>query len=368
MVTILEMKMRVRRSVATVVFSSLIMAGVLAVSSLQGCSYSHLDAGEETTIPLEMLGVNDSTVVNIDFMKAYELGGGDSMELQFRFNMSKEREFRLQVQDVIEVRFPETPDMNDTQAIRPDGCISLPYIGEIKAAGLKPSELESELREKYTGILQRAELYVAVREYGSDVQELKESLRNSTNGQSIQLKVRSDGYISLPMVGDVLAAGKTIPALNEEINQAYAAVSSSLSASLLLLESASNQVWVLGAVNKPGSYSITRPVNVVQALALAGGSRNDAKLSQVMTFKRRQDKMVCKVVNIDDIYRAEDNSVLTYLGADDVIYVPRTHLSKWADVAGEIRHVTDLLYFRGYSVNFTKRLDDNPGGTTVITP
>jgi protein involved in polysaccharide export with SLBB domain len=61
--------------------------------------------------------------------------------------------YRLQRDDVVEVRLAYTPEFNVTQPIRSDGRISLELIGEVEAAGLTPSELRDLLIARYSTIL-----------------------------------------------------------------------------------------------------------------------------------------------------------------------------------------------------------------------
>jgi len=64
--------------------------------------------------------------------------------------------------DVVRVSFPGAPNLNTIAAIRRDGKASLPLIGEIQAAGLRPSELETKLVELYGPQLQVKEVSVAL--------------------------------------------------------------------------------------------------------------------------------------------------------------------------------------------------------------
>ena len=64
--------------------------------------------------------------------------------------------------DVVKVSFPGAPSLNTTQQIRRDGRIALPLIGEVNAAGLKPSELERQLLALYSPQLVTKEVTVTV--------------------------------------------------------------------------------------------------------------------------------------------------------------------------------------------------------------
>lgn len=66
--------------------------------------------------------------------------------------------------DLIEVKFFFTPDLNESQQIRPDGHITLQLVGDIPAAGRTPAELQKTLEQKYTGLIENPSVAVIVRE------------------------------------------------------------------------------------------------------------------------------------------------------------------------------------------------------------
>ncbi len=64
--------------------------------------------------------------------------------------------------DVLKISFPGSPTLNTTQTIRDDGIISMPLVGEVKAAGLTPDELDQKLIELYAPQLTTKEVTVEV--------------------------------------------------------------------------------------------------------------------------------------------------------------------------------------------------------------
>ena len=73
----------------------------------------------------------------------------------------------LMAGDVVAVKFPYAPELNEEQSIRPDGKISLQLVDETAAAGLTPSELRDRLLRQYDSVLKDPELTVIVRSYQS---------------------------------------------------------------------------------------------------------------------------------------------------------------------------------------------------------
>lgn len=70
--------------------------------------------------------------------------------------------FVLKEGDVIHISFPGSPSLDNTQTIRVDGKVSLQIVGEVKAAGLSPKQLESKLLELYANQLTTKEILVSV--------------------------------------------------------------------------------------------------------------------------------------------------------------------------------------------------------------
>ncbi len=85
------------------------------------------------------------------------------------------------------------------------------------------------------------------------------------------LPVRPDGYISMPMTGDVLASGKTPTELAEEIKTRLQAYVQEPRVTVIVREVNSSRIFVTGEVTHPGAYPLRGRVSLVQAIALAGG-------------------------------------------------------------------------------------------------
>ena len=76
--------------------------------------------------------------------------------------------YQLQTGDRLAIRFYNNPELDDEQPIRPDGKISLPFVGHVKASGRSPEDLEADLVKRYTGELASPQVTVIVREYAPE--------------------------------------------------------------------------------------------------------------------------------------------------------------------------------------------------------
>jgi len=95
------------------------------------------------------------------------------------------------------------------------------------------------------------------------------------------LPVRSDGKISLPLVGDVQAAGKTPRQLQNELTASLHPYISSPEVTVIVQEIKSKRFNILGKIQRPGAYPLTPPMTVIDAIALAGGFTDFAKVRDI---------------------------------------------------------------------------------------
>ena len=101
-----------------------------------------------------------------------------------------------------------------------------------------------------------------------------------------EVKVRLDGGMTLPLVGEVEAAGRTTTDLTASLRTAYARFISTPNVTVELRQANSARFYVLGQVLRPGEYPITGRVTVVQALALAGGFKDFAKTEEIVILRQ----------------------------------------------------------------------------------
>lgn len=290
----------------------------------------------------------DETGHPYNLFPKYEIVPGDVLDVLFQIQTwTQQKEFRLAVDNVIAVNFVSAPELDEEQTVRPDGRISLPYIGEIYVVGKTVEELTQELRAKYAGVLRDPELYITIPEFQSSIRELKKDLHTAPRGLSRLVRVRPDGFVTFPMIGDLFVAGKSIPQVNAELNERYAKILPNLHCDLFLEKHSGSMVYVLGEVNKPGVYPVSRPVSVIEALALAGSYKNDAKLGQVYVVRRKDDKLVAKRLDLTKTLAFDKGARLFYLRPDDVVYVPRKGIFNAADLSMALG---DIIFFRGWSI------------------
>ncbi|AUX42147.1 sugar ABC transporter substrate-binding protein [Sorangium cellulosum] len=112
---------------------------------------------------------------------------------------------------------------------------------------------------------------------------------------SRRVTVRPDGFITVPLVGDVMAAGRTGMTIAEEIeSQAARYYNERPLVSVEVAELHSYRIYVMGEVSRPGEFTPRAQITVLQALALAGGFTRFADPDEVVIVRRdvRGERMI----------------------------------------------------------------------------
>lgn len=133
--------------------------------------------------------------------------------------------------------------------------------------------------------------------------------------------VRPDGRISLPLAGEVEAAGKTPAELQTGLTKVLSPYIKDASVAVLVREINASRVFVLGEVARPGGFPLRGPMTVVQAVALAGG-RTPFGSDEVVWLRQKPDGGADKVsLSFKDLIKGEAAGAL-WLRGGDVLYVP----------------------------------------------
>ncbi len=138
------------------------------------------------------------------------------------------------------------------------------------------------------------------------------------------IPVRSDGKISLPLVGEVQAAGRTPLQLEQDIVAKLRNYISEPEVTVMVEQINSEKFNILGQVQKPGSYSLTLASTIVDAIALAGGLRDFARQKSVYIIRRNPaaggESRIA--FNYKDFLKGKNSSQNIKLESHDTIVVP----------------------------------------------
>lgn len=136
------------------------------------------------------------------------------------------------------------------------------------------------------------------------------------------IPVRSDGKISLPLVGEIEATGKTPLQLGQEITARLKSYIAEPEVTVMVEQINSKKFNILGQVAKPGTYSLTQASTVVDAIALAGGFKNFAKRKDIYILRQNANGTVSRYVfNYDDFLNGNEPARDIQLQPNDTIAV-----------------------------------------------
>jgi len=134
--------------------------------------------------------------------------------------------------------------------------------------------------------------------------------------------VRWDGRITLPLVGDVDASGRTPPQLAGDLEEALKRFLEISQVTVTVAEPNSARYFVIGKVGKQGAFPYIGPIRVVQALALAGGFQEFAKLDKIFIIREVSGKQIYYPVDYDQLEGKRRLQVNRPLIPGDTIVVP----------------------------------------------
>ncbi len=286
---------------------------------------------------------------DFELFAGYRIQPGDVLDVLFQIQtwIKKDR-FEVSVDHTVTVKFVNAPELNEEQRVRPDGHISLPYLGEYYVVGKTVGEIHEELTRLYKRELKDPELYVLVPEFREAIKELKKDLHTAPRGLSRLVTVRPDGVVTFPMVGEIKVAGEIISEVNVHLNEEYEKILPGLHVDLFLERHSGSVVYVLGEVNQPGAYPIVRPINLLQALSLAESYKPGARLDSVVVIRRYGQKMTARRIDLNQTLTFKENQHLFYVQPDDIVLVPKTRIARSAEV---MRDIMSIFMFRGWSIS-----------------
>lgn len=179
-----------------------------------------------------------------------------------------------------------------------------------------------------------------------------------------EVTVRPDGHISTTVVRDAMAAGLTVPELDQELVHDYSRDLSNPRLSVVVRSFAPTRVYVGGEVNNPGEFITVGPtLTLSQAVARAGGVKLSSDESDVFIIRRGpDDRPEYLSVRYRAIEHAMDPAADVRLAPYDVVYVPKSgaaEVYKWYNQY--VQQFANPSFGFSYIVN-------NPATSVITTP
>jgi len=140
---------------------------------------------------------------------------------------------------------------------------------------------------------------------------------------SRSIPVRSDGKISLPLVGEVQATGRTPLKLEQDIAAKLKNYIAEPEVTVIIQQINSQKFNILGQVSRPGSYPINNSATVLDAIAVAGGFRDFAKQKSIYVLRQNADGSQARMpFNYKEVVKGKNPAQNVKLQPRDTIVVP----------------------------------------------
>jgi polysaccharide export outer membrane protein len=137
------------------------------------------------------------------------------------------------------------------------------------------------------------------------------------------MPVRPDGRIALPLIGEIQAAGVSVSHLQSLIVDKLQTYVSHPEVNVVVQEIHSRSFNVVGKVAKPGTWQLTRPTTVLDAIAMAGGFQEFARVTKVYILRQAENgKQQMLHFNYKKVIRGRDPSENIELQPGDTVVVP----------------------------------------------
>ena len=134
--------------------------------------------------------------------------------------------------------------------------------------------------------------------------------------------IRPDGGISFPLAGDLPAAGHTVSELTAMLEKRIRRYEPDAVVTVVVKAALGNRVYVIGKVNKPGDFALNRPIDVMQALSLAGGATPFANTNRIRVLRREGARQYTYAFHYSDVERGRNLQQNILLKSGDTVVVP----------------------------------------------
>ena len=139
---------------------------------------------------------------------------------------------------------------------------------------------------------------------------------------SRQVSVRPDGYITIPLAGEIKAAGRLPEEVSREAMERLRKYVQEPHVTLTVQEVRSYVVYILGEAQRPGEFRPQERLTVLQAVALAGGFTPFASPSRIVVIRKRPNKEIRIPIDYDVIISGDQPEQNIYLHTGDTLVIP----------------------------------------------
>lgn len=276
----------------------------------------------------------------------YRLRVDDVLDFVFRVTRNEiPNSYEINVGDEVTVESSTDTELKRTLIVLPDGTITLPLLGQVRAAHMNVPQLRDELDKLYSKYYKIPAITVTPVKVDTQLEDLRYTVggRSGFGGQVRSGRITPEGTIQLPAVGSVPAQGLTLDEFREELRERFAEKIEGIEVMPILMARAPRYVYVLGEVAAPGRYALEAPTTVMQAIAMAGSWNNGAHLPQIVVFRRADDwRLIATMIDLRAalLGRRPCPEGEIWIGDSDLIIVPKSRILR-AD------NIIELVFTKG---------------------
>jgi len=140
--------------------------------------------------------------------------------------------------------------------------------------------------------------------------------------------IRPDGFISIDLIGDVRATGRTVEEISADIQDKISRFKRDAAVTVSVVSAQSNSITIFGQVNAPGTFTLQRDTRVSEALGMAGGSTIFASKGRIRVIRSLGPRTDVLMVSLTEIERGDLGSNIELAGGD-IIIVPPNALARF---------------------------------------
>jgi len=160
--------------------------------------------------------------------------------------------------------------------------------------------------------------------------------------------IRADGKITLQLVGDVDAAGKTPSELQKALEKKYTGLIEKPSVAVIARNLNHRNIYVAGSVKTPGLLPMPGHTSVLEAIMQAGGfNLKEADAKNIIVIRNENGERTAYALDLSETISGEMPNDPFYLHAQDIVYVQRTDAVKAAQWINQ--HITQLIPQAGFT-------------------
>jgi len=180
------------------------------------------------------------------------------------------------------------------------------------------------------------------------------------------LTIGPDGRVVMPMVEPIMAAGKTVTQVKNEIKAGLARQLRDSTVTVTSRSFAPQQIFIGGQVQTPGTYTLPGPIGTIESVFMAGGFSPGARSTKVAVLRRAPNgAMMMRTVDLQNglrnIREYDDN---IQLRRGDIVFVPKTNLAEVGAFVQAIRQTLPV----DFNVSYTLGNFGGGGGNNAIGP